>query len=109
MNGAYRTVLTDRTRVITGKTGYAEIRDLDSGVGEKENILRLDVAVDYPLVVGVLKRFEYLYNEVESFLPVNYLLALDILFESNALNIFHYDVLQVFTQADIVDLNYVRV
>ena len=61
--------------------------------------------MDYSFVMSVLESFEYLNNKMESLFPVNYFLTLYIFFQRNALDVLHYDILQVFAEADIVNLN----
>ena len=61
------------------------------------------------LFVSVFESLKNLHCEMHSLFPVYNLLMLDILFKSNAVNIFHNDILNSVTKADIKNLNYIRV
>ena len=106
MNGA-DSGIGHRSCFASAEPGDAEIRNLDGSVFEKHYVLRLNVAMNYALVVGVLKRTENLRCKMHSLLPRYNALLLDILLESNTLDILHDDILELVAVADIINLDYV--
>ena len=94
--------------VVARKPRDAEIGDLYRAVAQQHHILRLDVAVDYSLVMGVLECAQYLDKEVDRFLPFYHALLLDILLECDAVDVFHDDILHPVAEADIEHLDYIR-
>ena len=88
--------------LLTGELGDAEVHDLDSAVSEHHDVLRLDVPVDDALVMSVLESTEYLYNEVDGILPCEDLFLLDVLLQSNAVDILHDDILYLLGEADVI-------
>ena len=87
-----------------GKLRNAEIHHLDNAVAKEHDVLRLDVAVNYALLVRVVKRTEYLHGVAESFLKAKHLASVNIVFESDTLDIFHYDILYVIPYGNVVDV-----
>ena len=60
--------------------------------------------MDNALIVCVLESKKYLTYKMYSFLPVDNLLLLDILFKSYSLNILHYDILKSVAEDYVVYL-----
>ena len=58
-----------RSRFASAESRDAEIGDFDSAVFEKHYVLRLDIAVNDALVMGVLKRAENLRCKMHGLLP----------------------------------------
>ena len=87
----------------------AEVHDLYGAVLEEHDVLRLDIAVYYTLVMRVLKRPEYLRNKVYSFSPVYCAFLLNIILESDTVDILHDDILDSVAKAYVVNFNDIRV
>lgn len=98
-----------RADFIAGEPGDAEVGHLDGAVGQQHDILRLDVPMDDPLVVSVLKRPQNLHGEMNGFLPLDIPLLLDILLEGDAVDVFHDNILQPLPKADVIHLDDVGV
>ena len=81
-----------------------EIHDLYGTVSHEHDILGLYIAVDYSPVMGMLKRTEYLRCEMHSVSPFEDALSLDVLRESYAVDVLHYDVLELVGEPDIIYL-----
>ena len=113
--GAYVMHRTDRRGLVNVfgfhmvEPGDAEIRDLDVGVGQQNDILRLDIAVHDPLVVGVLQCAQDLDHEMLRFTDIERFLTVDIFFERDALHVFHNNILEVLAETDVVYLYDIRV
>ena len=93
----------------TGELCNAEVHDLDSTVSEHHDVLRLDITVNYTLVVSMLQSSEDLYHEVNSILPCEDFFLLDVFLESNTVDVFHDDILNFLRKSDIIYLYDVRV
>ena len=89
--------------------GDAEIRHLNGAVLQKHDILRLYIPVDNPFFMGVLKRRQDLAGKMHRFLPLDIVLALDIILQGDAVDILHDDILDPVAEADIVHLDDIRV
>ena len=107
VNAADR-LIRSRFSLFTSKLGNAEIHYLDSSVVEHHNILRLYVSVNYTLSVSVLEGAENLNDKVNRILPGEHLLLFDVLLQCNTVNIFHCDILELFGESHVVDLNNIR-
>ena len=97
-----------RSRFASAESRDAEIGDFDSAVFEKHYVLRLDIAVNDALVMGVLKCAENLRCKMHGLLPRYNALLLNILLERDALDILHNYILELVAIADIINLDYVR-
>ena len=95
-------------RRLVGKARDAEVGHLDGAVLQQHDVLRLDVAVNDAALMRVLQRLEDLGGEVQHVLPLDDTLTVDILLESDAVDIFHDDILDHIAEADIIDLDDVR-
>ena len=95
-------------RIRSRKTCNAEIRHFDGAIRKQHNILRLDVAMYDSFVMGVLQGAQDLHGEMHRFFPTNILLLVDVLLERNTVDVFHHDILQPFTEADIIHLHNIR-
>ena len=62
-------LVADGLALRAGEAGNAEVHHLDGAVRQQHNVLRLDVAVDDALGVGVLQGAEHLRGKVDGFLP----------------------------------------
>ena len=96
------------SRFASAESRDAEIGNLDSTVFKKHYVLRLDIAVNDALVMGVLKRAENLRCKMHGLLPRYNALLLNILLERDALDILHNYILELVAVADIINLDYVR-
>ena len=92
----------------TCKSCNSEVHDLYCSVREKHDILRLDVTMNYASVMRMLKRTEDLNDEMDSILPLQNTLLFDKLLKSNAVNIFHDDILHFVREAYVVYLYDIR-
>ena len=99
----------DRAGLAGEKTGYAEIRHLYASVGKQHDVLRLDVAVDDALGMGVHEGAEYLRREMHSLLDPDDSLLLDVIFEGYAVDVLHDDILKRRTVAYVENLDDIRV
>ena len=95
--------------VLAVESRNAEIHDLDGAVAEQHNIAGLYVAVYYPAVVRVLKRFKYLHGEMHRVAPFEHALLLDVVGERDAVDILHDDKLHLVGEAYVVNFHDVRV
>ena len=91
------------------EAGNAEVGHLDGAVLQEHDVLGLDVPVDDALLVGALQGHEDLGGEVDSLLPADGALLLDILLQGDAVDKLHDDVLDLVAKADIVHLDNVGV
>ena len=62
-------LVADGLALRAGEAGNAEVHHLDGAVRQQHNVLRLDVAVDDALGVGVLQSAEHLRGKVDGFFP----------------------------------------
>ena len=108
MHGTDRLV-GDGAGLAGDEPGDTEIRHLNAAVGKQHDILRLDVAVDNPLGMGMHEGAEDLGGEMHRFLDADHPLLLDIILERNAVDIFHDDVLERGAVTHVEDLDDVRV
>ena len=104
VNAAY-CLVGDGLSLFTGKPCDAEIHDLYGAVGEKHDVLGLDVSVNYSPVVSVLQCPQYLDYEVNGVLPFKNALLLHKFLEGDAVDIFHYDELDLVAESNVVYLN----
>ena len=58
-------------------------------------VLGLDVPVNNATAVGVLERTEDLDDKVYGILPVQHVFAVDVIFQGNAVNVLHDDILHL--------------
>ena len=65
--------------------------------------------MDYPAVVGVLKRLEYLHGEMHRVAPFQDALLLDVVGQRDAVNVLHNDKLHLVRESDVVYLDDIRV
>ena len=91
-----------------GKTGDAEVRDLDAAVAQHHDVLRLDVAVDDAARMRVAQPFHNLCDEMQRLTPVQTPTPLHILLERDAVDELHDDILRL-AAADVVDRDDIRV
>ena len=90
--------------------GDAEVSYFDAAVPQDHDVLGLDVPVDDPPAVGVAQGPDDLGDEVEGLPPVQAaVLFLHILFQGNAVDELHDDIVQVIPLAHVVDGNDVGV
>ena len=75
--------------------GNAKIGHLDAAVLENHNIVGLDVPVDNPPRMGVLQRLGDLGGKMQRLPPVEGAPLLHILFESQAVNELHHDIVRI--------------
>ena len=71
--------------------GNAEIRDLDLAVTGNNDILRLDITMNDPLLVCGAQSAGNLHGNIQCLADAELSLHLDIILEGDALNQFHYD------------------
>ena len=90
--------------VVIGKARDTEVGHLDCAVLQKHNVMRLDITVNYALVVSVLERLENLGGEVQSLSPIENSLLTDVLLECNSVDILHYDILNHIAEAYVIYL-----
>ena len=93
------------TAFLPGKLGNAEIHDLNGAVCQEHNILRFDIPVHNSPVMRMLERAQNLNDKVHSILPVQNLLAVNVILQRDAVNIFHDDILHLFRKSHIVDFH----
>ena len=74
----------------------------DGAVLQQHDVVRLDVAVDDAVLMRVLESLQYLRGEVDGLFPVEHLLHIYILFEGDAVDVLHDDILDHITEADVV-------
>ena len=91
-----------------GKTGDAEVRDLDAAVAQHHDVLRLDVAVDDAARMRVAQPLHNLCDEMQRLAPVQTPAPLHILLECDAVDELHDDVLRRGAR-HVIDRNDVRV
>ncbi len=96
-------------RFVAGEARNAEIRDLDGAVLQQHDVLRLDVAVDDALAVGMLQGAQNLDGEVDGFLPFDDFLLVEVFLQGNAVDILFDDILDSVAEAHVVDLDDVGV
>ena len=72
---------------------YAEIRYFDGAVLQEHDVLRLDVAVNNALFVGMLQSAPNLNGEVDGFLPFDGALLAQIILQRNAVDILFHNCL----------------
>lgn len=71
--------------------------------------LRLDVTVYDTAVVGVLQCPQDLHDKVHRIFPVEHVFAVDVVFQRNAVNVLHDDILHLVRKAHIVNFYNIRV
>ena len=89
--------------------GDAEVGDLDAAVVADEHVVRLDVAVDDAVLVGVAQAGEHLHRDRDRALGRERALLLDDLLERAPLEVLHRDVRAAVGLAAVVDGDDVRV
>ena len=99
-------LVADGLALRAGEAGDAEIHHLDGTVGLQHDVLRLDVAVDDPLGMGVVQRAEHLRGEMHDLFPGQRAAALlEVFFQRDAVDILHHDILQLVGDRNVVDLD----
>ena len=83
-------------------TGDAKIRDLDTAVLQHHHIVGLDVPVDDTTAVGMLQCLTDLDGKMQGLLPVQHALALHILFQRDAVDQLHHDIIRIVRCGNIV-------
>ena len=68
------------------KSEQSKIRGLNITGRQQNNILRLNIAVNYSLIMRMLKRAQNLRCEKHSVIPSDNMLLLDIFFKCDAVN-----------------------
>ena len=86
-----------------------EIRHLNGAVFQQHDVLRLDVSVNDALFVGVLQSAEDLHRKVQRLSPFDLALLLNVLLQGDAVNVLHDDILDAVAEADVIDLDDIRV
>ena len=85
--------------------GNAKVHHLDGAVFQHHDVVGLDVPVDNAPAVGVFQSFGNLGCKVEGFLPVEDALYLHILFEGDAINQLHNDVIGILRSGNVKHLH----
>ena len=93
------------THLVAGQACNTEIRHLNGAVGKQHNVLRLNIAMYYRLIMSVLKCAKNLHREVYRLFPADVLALIQVLFKSDAVDILHHNVLQTLTKTHIQHLN----
>ena len=83
--------------------GNTKIHDLYLAISGDHNILRLDIAVDNMIVVGSFNTHGNLNGNTDRFLDGKPGFFLNILFECNALNQLHNDIVDAIFFSDIIN------
>ena len=78
-----------------GELGDTKVHDLDRAVCQQHDVLGLDIPVNNATAVGVLERTEDLDDKVYGVLPVQHVFAVDVIFQGNAVNVLHDDILHL--------------
>ena len=87
------------------ESGNAEIGHFNGAVLQQHDVLGFDITVDDPLFMGALQGHQNLAGEVESFLPADGPLLLNILLEGDAIDKLHDDILDLIAKAHVIDLD----
>ena len=91
-----------RLRLGAQERGQAEIDKPHPSTRVHEHVLRLDVPVDYPSLVGVLKSLGDLRHEVEGIaLGERTFFPFQKLPQARSFHIFHHQAVEVFRPADV--------
>ena len=99
-------LVADGLALRAGEAGDAEVHHLDGTVRLQHNVLGLDIPVDDALGVGVFQRPQHLGGKVDDLFPGQGAAPLfQILFEGDAVDVFHHDILQLVGHRDIVHLD----
>ena len=87
------------------KLGNAKVHDLDGAVGQKHNVLGLDVPMHNAAIVCVLECPQNLNDKMHSVFPVEHVLAVNEVLQRDTVNELHDDVLHLIRKAHVVDLH----
>ena len=87
---------------------YAEIHHLYCSVIKQHYILRFDISVHNTALVGMTKRAKGLLNIPYRFVFGNCAGKLHIFLKRSSLYIFHYDILYIALEINIVNVNDIR-
>ena len=99
-------LFADHLALGPGKTGNAEVHHLDAAVGQQHDVLGLDVPVDNALAVGMVQGLQDLGNEVDGLFPGERAAPLvQILFQGDAVDVFHDDILDLVTHRHVIHLD----
>ena len=97
-------LIADGLALRTGEARNAEVHHFNRSVCQQHDVLRLYIAVNDALGVGVLQSAEHLGGKVYSLFPGQGAAALlKVLLQRDAVHILHHDVLQTVGYGDIVD------
>ena len=84
-----------------GVLGDAEIGHLDGAVGQKHNILRLDIAVNDLFLMCVREGAQNLFDIIDGFLPGERADTIDVILQGDAVDKLHDDIFEVIGNNDI--------
>ena len=80
-----------------------KISYLQNAVRSKHNILRLDIPVHNIIFVGTLNSGTNLNGKIQNLPPGQQLILLNIFFQGNPFQIFHYDIMDIPFMSDIIN------
>ena len=92
-----------------GETGDAKVHDFDLAIRQQHDVLGLDVPVNHTLPVCVIQSIQNLLGEMHHLFPgEGFAPAGHVLLQSNAVDVFHHDVLELVGDRHIEHLHDAR-